>query len=217
MSRSKTGNRPTGRRLSVGRRGTVVAVSAVAVLCAGVALGTGDADAKGTSARSQALGRAAAQASAMPSAKARLFTQGVDKAFPSQVADKPGQQTPAPAPGAAQPSVADNRVPGISSLRQAPFAPVDFAVQNSYSAKIKGRWYVAYAGTIGGEGADRGLGGIRILTADPGANTDLRDLGTFAASGTTGLKVTSHSGTTITLVSDTGDRLTFDLATLTFG
>ena len=200
-----------------GRRSGVRGIGLIAV--AGVAtigVGIGIAYAQDNSPRAHALRAAAAQASGMPSAKARLFTEGVAHAFPSQPADKPVHPTvgPAPAPGVARVTIPDNRAAGISSLRQAPFAPVDFSVQNSYSALIRGRWYIAYAGTTGGDEANAGQGAIRVMSAGPGANTDLKDLGTFASPGTASLKITSHTGTAITLATDTGSSVTFDLSTL---
>ena len=213
MRLSKIQNQPNHGLRSTSRRMTVIAVAGVAAVGLGVGLAQAQ---QGETPRAHALRLAEAQASTMPSAKGRLYTQGVAGAFPSQVAKKPGQATPAAAPGVAQVTVPDSRVPGISSLRQAPFAPVDFAVQNSYSARVKGRWYVAYAGTIGGDSADRGEGGLRVQSADPGANTNMQDLGTFAAPGTTSLKVTSSSGSVITLVSGTGTTFTFDLSTLSW-
>ncbi|HEX2857949.1 MAG TPA: hypothetical protein VHO26_10830 [Propionibacteriaceae bacterium] len=208
-------NRPGRPRVrSTTRRMGVVAAAGVAV----IGLGVGIAQAQqGESPRSHALRLAQEQAASMPSAKAKLFTDGVARAFPSKGAAKPAQVVgPAAAPGAAHANVPDARVPGISDLRQAPFAPVDFAVQNSYSAKVKGRWYIAYAGTVGGNKADAGQGGVRVMSADPGANTNLQDLGTFPVAGTTSLKVTAGSGTVITLVSGTGATYTFDLSALSY-
>lgn len=214
MTLSKTHKEKDRVMRSTTRRVGLIAVAGVAA----VGIGVGIANAQqGASPRDHALQIAAQQASAMPSAKAKLFTAGVAGAFPSHGASKPAQPTgPAEAPGAARVSVPDNRTPGISSLHQAPFAAADFAVQNSYSAKIKGRWYVAYAGTIGGDRADSGQGGVRVMSADPGANTDMQDLGTFAQAGTTSLKVTASTGTVITLVSNTGATVTFDLSTLSY-
>ena len=88
-------------------------------------------------------------------------------------------------------------------------------MQNSYSGVVKGRWTVAYAGTVGGDGPSAHQGGLRILSSDPGGNTNITDLGTFPVAGTTSLKVTAYSGTVITLTADTGATLRFDLATLT--
>ena len=206
--------RPAPRGRSTTRRMGFVAVAGVAA----VGLGVGIAQAQGgESPRSHAMRLAQEQAASMPSAKAKLFTDGVAGAFPSKGAAKPAQVAgPAAAPGAARVNVPDARVPGISSLRQAPFAPVDFVVQNSYSAKVKGRWYIAYAGTIGGNKADAGQGGVRVMSADPGANSNLQDLGTFPAAGTTSLKVTAGSSSVITLVSGTGSTFTFDLSTLSY-
>ncbi len=41
---------------------------------------------------------------------------------------------------------------------------------------VKGRGYVAYAGTVGGEGPTAGQGGLRIMSADAGQNTNIADV-----------------------------------------
>ncbi len=198
------------RRLP-GRRALVLVVGGVVA----VSIGAGIAAAQGVSARTAALSSAQAQSAGWPAAKARLYQQGVAKAFPVKPAMKPAV-APAAAPGVPVVVVPDARQAGISDLRQAPFGTADFAVQNSYSNLVKGRWYVAYAGTVNGSSTSA-VGGVRVLSADATQNTDITDLGTFTVPGTTSLEVTGYSGDSITLVANTGATFTFNLDTLSFG
>jgi hypothetical protein len=180
---------------------------------AAVSVGAGVAAAQGGgSPRTSALNAAQAQSAGWPAAKARQYQQGVARAFPVTPAEKPAV-APTAAPGVPAVSVPAARQAGISDLRQAPFGQADFAVQNSYSGPVNGRWYVAYAGTLGSSGE----GGVRVLSADATQNTDITDLGTFSVPGTTSLEVTGYSGDSITLVANTGATFTFNLDTLSFG
>ncbi len=199
-------------------RGSVrwrVAAIAVAGVTA-VSVGVGIAQAEGNSARDRALRTASALAAHMPSAKASVFVKGVNRAFPTHPANKP---TSLPTPSTLT-SAADQpppRVAGISDLRQAPFSQAGFTVKNAYFGTVGGRWYGVYAGTVGQLNPKAtGQGGIYIVSTDPETNTNWRNLGPFPHPGTTWLKVTSYSGTVLTLASNTGTTYTFDLATLTY-
>ncbi len=183
-----------------------------------LSVGAGIAAAQDGSARTVALSRAQTQSANWPAAKARLYRQSVSKAFPAKPARKPisTQPQPAAAPGVPAVRVPDARHTGISGLREAPFASAGFAVQNSYSGLVKGRWYVAYAGTVGGDHGSAGQGGVRVLSADAAQNTDIRNLGTFPVTGTRSLKVISYSGDSIKLVANTGATFTFNLDSLSY-
>jgi hypothetical protein len=204
----------TRGRHYLGRKALVVVIGGAFAL----SIGVGVAAAQNGSARTVALSRARAVSAGWPSAKAKLYQQGVARAFPVTPKAKPDLAKPGPqaAPGVPTIVVPDARQHGISNLRQAPFGTADFAVRNSYSALVKGRWYVAYAGTIGGDVATSGEGGIRVLSADATQNNGITDLGTFAAAGTRSLEVTAYSGDTITLVANTGATFIFNLDTLTY-
>jgi hypothetical protein len=203
-----------GRR-HVSRNALVLVVGGVVALSAGA----GIAAAQAGSARTSALSRAQAQSAGWPAAKAKLYREGVSKAFPVKPATKPVSTQPRPvaAPGVPAVVVPDARKAGISGLREAPFSSADFAVQNSYSGLVKGRWYVAYAGTLGGDLGSAGEGGVRVLSADATRNTGIKDLGTFPVAGTRSLKVIAYSGNSITLVANTGATFTFNLNTLSYG
>ena len=197
-----------------GRRGLPIVIAGMAV----VSIGIGIASAQGSSARTQALRQAQGVAAGMPAAKASLYQQGVARAFPAKPAAKPVQASahPVAAPGVPVVVGQDSRITGIAEMRQAPFPSADFAVQNSYSGPVHGRWYVAYAGTVGGAGATARQGGLRIMSADAEANTHIATVGTFPAPGTESLKVIAYSGSQITLLTDTGATLKFDLSTLSY-
>jgi hypothetical protein len=203
-----------GRRY-VGRNGLLLLIGgAVAVF-----IGAGIASAQDGSSRTAALSQADARSAGWPAGKAHLYREGVAKAFPIKPAAKPARSEPQPMPAPGVPVVVPAaRRTGISNLRQAPFGSQDFAVQNSYSGLVKGRWYVAYAGTVGGEGASSGQGGVRVLSADASQNADtgITDIGTFPVAGTTSLKVTGYAGDSITLLANTGATYTFNLDTLSY-
>lgn len=189
------------------------------LVTAGLALAacTGAAAAGRLSARETALAHARAQSAAWPAAKASLYQKDVAAAFPSTHAAKPtGPLGPMPAPGVPQDTAPDQRKPGITNLREAPFGQEDFAVINEYSGMVKGRWYVTYAGTVGGQGADAGSGGLKILSADAGSNTNLADVGTFPLAGTRHLRITGYTKSSVTVITDTGASRTLNLDTLKF-
>lgn len=202
-----------GRRY-VGRNALVLVAGGVVALSAGA----GIAAAHEGSARTTALTRAQAQSAGWPAAKARLYREGVSQAFPVRPARKPASSPaqPAAAPGVPTVVVPDARKTGISGLREAPFSSASFAVQNSYSGLVKGRWYVAYAGTTGGALRSAGQGAVRVLSAGATQNTGITNLGTFPVSGTTSLKVIAYSGDSITLRANTGATFRFNLDTLSY-
>ncbi len=196
--------------MRLGRGGLALVVAGIAV----VGVGVGFASAQDSSPLSRALQQA--HLDQMPPAKAELYKKGIEQAFPAAHANKPNQATAQSAPGVPDIEVKGDRSAGISDLRQAPFSSSTFAVEDSYQGMVKGRWYVVYAGTVGGEGPTAGQGGLRIMSADPGQNTNVADVGTFPAAGTSSLKVSAFSGTMLTLTTNTSTTLTFDLATLAY-
>lgn len=129
---------------------------------------------------------------------------------------EPPGNTPRPAPGLPYYSVGADRVSGISHWRQAPFGTETFAATGHYSGMVNNRWYVVYAGTIGGQGADAGTGGIVIQTFDAKSDTHEVDLGPFPDKGTRQLTIVSVSGDVLTLTSQSGATTTFNLETERF-
>lgn len=126
--------------------------------------------------------------------------------------------TPIPVipPGITDYEVGPDRTPGISRLQQAPFGTETFAATGHYSGMVGNRWYVVYAGTIGPFGKHPNLGGITIQTF--GATSDKReiDFGPYPDMGTHKLTILSVSGNVLTLRTETGATVTFDLVTRSF-
>ncbi len=199
-------------RGSVRWRAAVILVAGVTT----VSVGVGIAQAEGNTPHDRAVRAAEARAAHMPASKASIFMKGVNRAFPTHPANKP-TSLPTPSSLTAAADQPAPRVAGISDLRQAPFSQEGFTVTNAYFGKVGGRWYGVYAGTVGQlKPAAIGQGGIYIVSTDAQTNTAWQNLGPFPQSGTTWLKVTSHSGTMLTLVSNTGATYRFDLTTLTY-
>jgi hypothetical protein len=126
--------------------------------------------------------------------------------------------------GPPPPSTLPARVPGIVStgLNEGPFPPGEFTVSNVWTGPFAGVWYLVYAGeALNPSTGDPVGGGIRIysLPIDPNAaDQSLRFVGAFAAPGSPGkLTIATASGNVLTLSTDSGSTLRFDLATNTFG
>ena len=199
-----------GRR-PVPWRVAVASVAGIATLSVGVGFAHADAN----TSRDQALRTASSQAVHMPSAKASIFMAGVERAFPTHPASKPASSArPSWLPSDDEPAP---RVSGISNLKQAPFSQSAFEVKNAFYGMVGNRWYGVYVGTVGlADPAAAGQGGVYIVSADARANTNWRNLGPFPESGTSWLKITSYSGTTLTVTSNTGAMYRFDLSTLKY-
>jgi len=196
-----------------GRWGLAGVLAAVAALCAGVTVASAGSSRTATAAR-----EAKALTQNWPAAKASLYQRGVLAAVPANPPAKPPAQVAVPVPGVPTVVIPDARQTGISHLKQAPFGSGEFAVTDSYSGTIKGRWYVAYAGTLKGNPPVAGTGGIRILSSDPAATTGhITEVGTFPALGTTSLTITAYTGNTLTLTTQSGAAMTFNLDSLTYG
>jgi hypothetical protein len=103
---------------------------------------------------------------------------------------------------------AQQRSAGITNIRQGPFSPATFEVQDMYQGQADGTWVLVYAG------ATSNATGALSLYAEPQVGGPMTALGTFAAPAGTGpLTVTAASGSLLTLSTSQGQRLTFNLAT----
>jgi hypothetical protein len=117
----------------------------------------------------------------------------------------------------AQPAPA--RQAGISNLPQGPFLSGYFTVRNSWQGPINGEWILAYSGAKPGADGVADAGGIVLYTEtiNQQGGFDLHPLGMFLApAGTTTLVITEQQGTVLSLTSETGKQLTFNLVTHQF-
>jgi hypothetical protein len=105
--------------------------------------------------------------------------------------------------------------PGIVDQRQGPFSAAEFAVTNMYRAPVGARWLFAFAGATRDESGQPAQGALRVyqMTAS-GAYTFV---GLYPApSGTGALRVSAGRGAVLTLATDSGQSLTFDLDSLSY-
>jgi hypothetical protein len=141
---------------------------------------------------------------------------------PPDLAVSPNQKPLAPlgsAPGAPDPTPGT----GIVTTRvQPPFSAMEFTVRNEWIGPlVSGRALEIYAG---GERVDPGGGpdvepAVRayVLTRDQGGHDSLAPAGTYVDSSASGpLSVTSVSGQTMSLRTDGGQSVAFDMQTMTF-
>ena len=118
----------------------------------------------------------------------------------------PGASHLAPAPTATLPS-------GVfDHPSQVPFSSSEFSSNTLYRGWVGSQWVNVYAGEAWtNSSTQQGSGALRIYDAH------MRLIGVYTAPGATKwLKIEHAQGTVLTLTSDTGAALTFDLATNTF-
>ncbi len=98
------------------------------------------------------------------------------------------------------------------------FVNRDFGSANHWVGEVSGTWYDVFAGVRHDPGADTNRHGalIVISCANPCQTGHQQTSRYDAPTGTAGVKITGVTGTTITLVSETGATLTFDLLTHQF-
>ncbi len=191
------------RRLSlawIGATGvaTILAVSAVGVASAG-------------SARSDQH---------LPPAKAARLQTELDrlatmpKASKAEVAARLKAQAPGDA-AAGRAADAAGLSPGIVATQQGPFAATEFTVRNMYRAPVQGVWLFVFAGGARDEAGTITQGGLRIYQRS--ASGEYGPVGTFASpAGGGALVVRSASGSVLTLATDSGQIVLFDLGTLKY-
>jgi hypothetical protein len=126
------------------------------------------------------------------------------------------QKQPAQLP-TAQP--APTRQAGIFNVQQGPFLSSIFTVRNSWQGPIGSNWVLAYAGAKPNADGTVDQGGIALYTetANAAGGFDLHPLGTFLApSDNPTLTITAVQDNLITVRSENGHTLTFNLQTHQF-
>lgn len=141
--------------------------------------------------------------------------------------------TPNHAPGAAPPLRPDQDPPGlvcanpgytpqagIYDFGQAPFSAGSFPVRNSWSGLVGSDRLEVYAG---GQSSNHDgtpdLAAVRVVEANETANHchyEWRPLGDYTLVGHRWLKITAVNGTVMTLTTDDGATVTFDLVARRF-
>lgn len=112
------------------------------------------------------------------------------------------------------------RTPGIVLMHQGPFPGGEFAVRNFWSGPVAGRWLLVYAGGPRSMGGQVTGGALRLFSQplDPNVGNDMTPVGEFLLpTARSALTILSVQGEVMTLQTDTGRVVRFDLATSSFG
>ncbi len=128
---------------------------------------------------------------------------------------KPTNFTPPPSAPAATP------VAGIADLHEGPFPACQFSVNNFWQGPVNGQWELVYAGTQNSNMAtcSGGRGALAIYSEEMGKYGDgpITTIGTFTVpTNATSLTITAVNGNDMTVRTNTGASLTFDMRTNTF-
>jgi hypothetical protein len=126
---------------------------------------------------------------------------------------KPSEQAGRAAAAAANPAP-PTRQAGIDDMHQGPFPASSFIVHDFYQGPAQGTWLLVYAGATRDLATGATQRGALQLYAEPQVGGPLTPVGTFAApTGASPLRVVAAAGTRLTLRTDAGQQLTFDLGT----
>jgi hypothetical protein len=101
-----------------------------------------------------------------------------------------------------------------------PFPADSFVIRNGWHGPFAAVWYIIYAGGYPDDQGDVTQGGVRIyaLAIDPNApDQNLSLVGDYPAITSDALTIESVHGPTVTLQTDNGSQITFDLATKQYG
>ncbi|HEX8731263.1 MAG TPA: hypothetical protein VF725_04295 [Ktedonobacterales bacterium] len=153
-----------------------------------------------------------------PPAKAAILQREQNAIATAQAnahATKPTHYTPPPSAPAATP------VTGIEGLHQGPFPACQFSVNNFWQGPVNGQWELVYAGTKNSNIAtcSNGQGALAIYSEEMGRYGDgpVTTIGTFTVpTSATSLTITGVNGGDMSVRTNTGATLTFDLHTNTF-
>lgn len=194
-----------------------LAVAAVGGLVAAVT-GAGIAIASNTGGSSDAASNAASviDTSGWPSAKASAFQEYTQRvhASTSTLSAPPQGSAAQAAPTDASPTA---RASGVTQGGSGSYPAGDFEETGSYAGEAGGRWVIIYAGALGDEVPDKGLGAVHVLTEPLDSESPLRELGVVKAPAGTGiLTIKDREGDDLLLTAPDGSTQTFDLVSLTF-
>ena len=104
---------------------------------------------------------------------------------------------------------------GIVEQRQGPFSAAEFAVGNMYRAKVGDRWLFVFAGATKSPDGTIGESAVRVYQLTAGGSYSR--VGQYASPVQGGLlSVTGASGTTVSLATEKGKAVSFDLGKLAF-
>jgi hypothetical protein len=127
----------------------------------------------------------------------------------------------APAGGLDQQAVqpAPTRQAGIVNMQQGPFLSSVFTVRNFWQGPVGSDWVLAYAGAKPSADSTASQGGIVLYTetVNQAGGFDMHPLGTFLApAGSPALTITAVQGNLLTVRSEAGRTLSFNLQTHQF-
>jgi hypothetical protein len=107
---------------------------------------------------------------------------------------------------------------GIMRLTEGPFSAGVFTVKDAYQGPADGTWLLAYAGARVNVSTGAPAGGALAIYSQRNASDLLRLVGTFDAPSITGpLTITGVHGDILTVKTQAGAVLTFNLKTDTYG
>ena len=125
-------------------------------------------------------------------------------------------QARAAAPAVAAPPADAGLTPGIVDQRQGPFSAAEFAVGNMYRAHVGSRWLFVFAGATKAPDGQAQQSAVRVYQmASDGTYSFVGQFVSPVQGGV--LSVSAAAATTLSLTSDTGQSVSFDLSALTFG
>jgi hypothetical protein len=205
--------RPRTRRRT---RYGVLTVAAIAVLAAAGAISAGALGSTGS----------AAPTSIQSTSDLAARKAAADQAEASRVAALPRLVKPDASQALSSVMAAASREPDppvpteVLDTRQGPFAASSFDVQNRDQGPVNHAFFIVFAGATRNQDSTIGQAAVRVLksanSSDP-LKTDLVMVGDFIAPvSAQPLRATGIQGSVISLVSNDGTGLTFDLTTLSF-
>jgi len=199
------------QQLASGRRiRHKVAWSIVATIAALAALGVG------TGLATQGPLLMKRPASAWPAAKAQELGRLQQEMDAARAHPRPKPVAPVPPPHQPDPA----RTAGIDNdMHQGPFPATEFTVRNFWQGPVGPAWMLVYAGATRDAAGTTVQGSLRLYNEPIDANGDyhLVPIGTYAApNGAGALTMTAATGDVLSLRTDGGSTLSFNLQTLQF-
>jgi hypothetical protein len=131
---------------------------------------------------------------------------------------KPSEQAGRAVAAAAEPAPPTRQAGIDNDMHQGPFPASSFIVHDFYQGPAQGTWLLVYAGATRDLATGATQQGALQLYAEPQVGGPLTPVGTFTApTGASPLRIVAAAGTRLTIRSDAGQQLTFDLSTYQYG
>lgn len=150
----------------------------------------------------------------LPPAKAQVWQRMNQEVAAARANPRPKSSVPAFQPVTQQP---DPRQAGIdTTMHQGPFSVTEFTVRDSWQGPVGADWVLVYAGATTGIAGPAGQGALRLYSepTDAYGAYHLVPLGTYQApAGDAALTVAGANGSVLSLRTDSGSTLSFNLQT----